>query len=242
MLNFPSKNILELPFTFDVERLQSDLDCVKSSDWVKHPNVNAYNGSWLISSLTSISGSTRQIMAVENQDYFDTPLLKETTYIKSVIDTFKTKVEAVRFMNLSANSVIKEHTDKGSCFEDGLVRIHIPINTNKDVKFLLNGIITKMDIGKCYYIDANAPHSVVNSGNSQRVHLLIDCQVNDWIKYIFKQSGFIETIYKYDNKFIHDGNIDDIILSLNQMNTPVSLEIVKKLKYKKNNYIQKEKV
>ena len=225
-----NQGFLELPFVFDIEKLNEDLACVESSDWVSHQNTNAYDGSWLITSLTSTDGDTRQIVALENREYFDTPLLEKTTYIKSVIESFKTKIEAVRFMKLGANSIIKEHTDKGSCFNDGFARIHIPVSTNGDVEFVLNGERTKMDVGKSYYIDADAPHSVLNHGSSDRVHLLIDCHVNDWMRDIFNKSGFVETVFKYKNRSITDENVDDIIKSFEDMNTPISLKMAQELK------------
>ena len=85
-------------------------------------------------------------------------------------------------MKLDSNSMIKEHCDKGSSFEEGYARIHIPITSNDKVKFILNGNEYKMKLGKCYYIDANNPHSVINNGDSSRVHLLIDCHINSWFE------------------------------------------------------------
>ncbi len=174
-----NQNFLKLPFEFDVAKLTYDLASVSPDDWISHQNTSVYDGSWLVTSLTSTDGTTQQIVAFENQEYYDTPLLKRTPYIQSVIEIFQTKIETVRFMRLGANSIIKVHSDRGSCFDDGYARIHIPITTNSDVAFILNGKKMKMNIGKCYYIDADAPHSVVNLGHSDRVHLLIDCHIED---------------------------------------------------------------
>jgi len=224
------QSFLELPFIFDIEKLKEDLNCVNHDEWVKHPNTQAYDGEWLITSLTSTTGETRNIVANENQEYKDTPLLQKTKYIKSVIDTFKTKVEAVRFMNLKANSIIKPHCDKGSSFEEGYARLHIPITSNDEVKFILSGVDYKMELGKCYYIDAHNTHSVINRGTSHRVHLLIDCHVNDWLKEIFLKGGFKEPIYKYGDKNITDDNVGEMITSFETMNTEISLKMAKRLK------------
>ncbi len=231
------QSFLELPFTFDIQRLNDDLNCAKSDDWISHPNINAYNGSWSVSSLTAINGDTKQIIAIENQDYYDTPLMKKTKYIKSILDTFKTKIEAVRFMNLGANSIIKEHCDNGSCFEDGYARLHIPISTNDDVAFILNSQNYKMEVGKCYYIDAHNPHSVINKGKNDRVHLLIDCHVNDYLKEIFINNGFVLPVYKYGSKDITDENVDDIIFSFKAINTEVSLKMAQELEDKKDSNV-----
>ena len=60
------KSFLELPLEFDTDKLNADLACVKLDEWVKHQNVNAYDGSWLITSLTSTDGETTQIVAFDN--------------------------------------------------------------------------------------------------------------------------------------------------------------------------------
>jgi hypothetical protein len=38
-----------------------------------------------------------------------------------------------------------------------------------------------MAAGEIWYLDFNQPHSVVNRGKSERVHLVIDVCVNDWL-------------------------------------------------------------
>jgi hypothetical protein len=100
-------------FLFDIEKFKNELTYVNSDEWINHSNTKAYDGSWFISSLTSTTSETKTIVANENQDYIDTPLLKKTKYLKDGIDTFRTKVEAVRFMNLKTGSIIKKHCDKG---------------------------------------------------------------------------------------------------------------------------------
>ncbi|XOB61224.1 aspartyl/asparaginyl beta-hydroxylase domain-containing protein [Campylobacterota bacterium DY0563] len=224
-----TQSFLELPFSFDIEKLKDDLYIVEEDEWMPHPNTLAYDGIWEVSSLTSTDGDTKNIIAIENENYIATPLLNKTKYIQSVIDTFKTKVEAVRFMKLGAFSSIKEHCDKGSCFEDGYARLHIPIISNDNVEFILSGKNYKMDLGRCYYIDAHNIHSVVNKGNNDRIHLLIDCQVNDWLKDFFLKKGFEEPKYKYGEKSITDDNVEQIIESFKTIGTDVSLEMANKL-------------
>ncbi len=231
------QSFLKLPFCFDLKMLKDDLNQVKEDEWVSHPNIQAYDGLWKTTALTSPDGDTKNIVAVENIDYKQTPLLKRMKYIKSVIDTFQTKVEAVRFMKLGANSVIKEHCDKGSSFEEGYARLHIPISSNDEVTFILSGENYKMDLGACYYIDANNPHGVVNEGDSDRVHLLIDCHVNDWLKKFFLDGGFEMPVNKYGDKSINDENVDAIIDSFKAINTQVSLEMADKLQRIKDSHV-----
>jgi len=225
-----NQSFLQLPFEYDPKKLLIDLSLTNDDDWINHQNTQAYDGIWQISSLTSTNGKTENIVAIENMEYLDTPLLEKTKYIQTILESFKTKVEAVRFMKLGARSKIKEHCDKGSCFEEGYARLHIPIITNENTHFILSGEKHKMQIGNCYYIDANNPHGVINDGDEDRVHLLIDCQVNDWLKEYFLKGGFKEPIYKYGDKNITDDNVDEIIESFEVMNTEISMKMANRLK------------
>jgi hypothetical protein len=78
--------------------------------------------------------------------------------------------------------LIKEHTDHKLGFEDGEVRVHIPVVTNPDVEFVLNNVRVDMKEGECWYHNFNLPHHIANRGQSDRIHLVVDCVVNDWLR------------------------------------------------------------
>ena len=67
------------------------------------------------------------------------------------------------------------------------MRIHIPVVTNPDVEFFLDGRRIIMGEGECWYLDLNLPHRVQNRGSTDRVHLVIDCQLNDWLRELIAQ-------------------------------------------------------
>jgi hypothetical protein len=91
-------------------------------------------------------------------------------------------------MRLAPGSVIKEHTDHDLRFEEGRVRIHIPILTNPDVEFYLNGLRVVLTAGSCWYLRLSDPHRVANRGKTDRVHLVIDLQVNEWLTEVFRSA------------------------------------------------------
>jgi hypothetical protein len=92
-------------------------------------------------------------------------------------------------MRLTAGSMIKEHEDVDLSFEDGSVRLHIPVVTNDGVDFQLNGARVVLEAGSCWYLRLSDPHSVANRGTEDRVHLVIDAFVNDWIGRVFEQAA-----------------------------------------------------
>jgi hypothetical protein len=66
------------------------------------------------------------------------------------------------------------------------VRIHVPVVTNSGVAFYLNRSRVVLDAGSAWYLRLSDPHSVVNRGSSDRVHMVIDAEVNRWVADILK--------------------------------------------------------
>jgi mannose-6-phosphate isomerase-like protein (cupin superfamily) len=106
-----------------------------------------------------------------------------------VLATFKTPLHAVRLMRLTAGSAIKEHSDHDLSFEDGTVRFHIPVVTNPYVEFYLNGERVVLEAGSCWYLRLADPHRVVNGGSTDRVHMVIDAEANDWVGSVLQQAA-----------------------------------------------------
>ncbi len=173
-----------LPFQFDVARLQADLACIMAEEFVPHFNTAYYQGDWSAVPLRSIGGRTDHIYPdpTAKHAFADTPLLARCAYIREVLATLHCPQQAVRFLRLKAGSIIKEHRDYELGFEDGEVRLHIPVITNPDVEFVLNQVRVAMNEGECWYLNVNQPHRVANRGATDRIHLVIDCVVNDWLR------------------------------------------------------------
>jgi hypothetical protein len=92
-------------------------------------------------------------------------------------------------MRLTPGSVIKEHHDNDLSFEQGTVRIHIPVLTNEAVDFRLNGVRCVMPAGSAWYLRLSDPHCVANRGTADRVHLVIDATVNGWVEALFQRAN-----------------------------------------------------
>ncbi len=46
---------------------------------------------------------------------------------------------------------------------------------------------------QCLYLRLSDPHSVVNRGDTDRVHLVIDAPVNDWIESLLLEAAEAST-------------------------------------------------
>ena len=183
---------LKLPFLFDPERLKNDLTNLEQVRWTDHFVKQNYQGSWSVIPLRGPAGATHPIMMIYSdpncKDWADTSFLESSPYFQEVLQGFQCPLEAVRLMKLGAGSVIKEHTDLDLAFEDGHARLHIPVVTNLEVDFRLNGERVMMLEGECWYLRLSDPHSVANRGESDRVHLVIDALVNPWLEAVFQSS------------------------------------------------------
>ena len=40
--------------------------------------------------------------------------------------------------------------------------------------------------GEAWYLDLNRRHSVVNNGSSSRIHLVVDCVVDHWLRSVLE--------------------------------------------------------
>lgn len=178
---------LILPFEFNIEKLQHDLETVLQLHWTPHFNTGGYEGSWSAIPLYAPGGDPSNILAhyLGEEEIKVTPLLENCEYFKDVIDQFKCPVITARLMKLDAGAYIKPHRDHDSGYEDGMFRIHIPVITNSEVEFLLNGERLVMNPGECWYTNVNFEHSVANRGQEDRVHLVLDYARNEWSDQLF---------------------------------------------------------
>ena len=115
------------------------------------------------------------------ESFAATKLLERCPNIAEFLKRFQCPLRAVRLLRLAAGSVIREHRDFDLGLADGLVRVHVPLRTNPDVVFFLDAHRMEMREGECWYLDLSLPHWVENRGASDRIHLVIDCEVNQWL-------------------------------------------------------------
>jgi Aspartyl/Asparaginyl beta-hydroxylase len=75
--------------------------------------------------------------------------------------------------NLLAGGRIHPHFDSHPTFRHSH-RIHVPITTNKRVRFMIDGRPYRMQVGQAYEINNQKTHSVMNSGSEDRITFIFD--------------------------------------------------------------------
>lgn len=187
---FPDR--LRLPLDFDPRRLKADLDGLWGIAWTSHFVTQNYEGDWSVIALRAPAGASHPIQMIVSEPgatrFIDTPALAASPYFRQVLAAFACPLLSVRLMRLAPGSVVKDHRDHDLSFEQGTVRIHIPVATNEEVDFRLNGLRCDMPAGSAWYLRLSDPHSVANNGLTDRVHMVIDAAVNGWVEALFSQA------------------------------------------------------
>ncbi|WDE11299.1 aspartyl/asparaginyl beta-hydroxylase domain-containing protein [Thalassomonas haliotis] len=216
--------LLRLKLNFNVSALQRELANFQQPHWQQHFNTSVNEFGWSALPLRSPGGRIDSVLAGEATagSYADTPYLTLSPYLQQVLESFHCPKHAVRLLALAPGAQIKRHRDHELSFEDGLARIHIPVRSHHLVEFMINDQRLNAGEGEAWYINANYPHSVNNASGITRVHLVIDCQVNSWLKNEFTQAGYRkkQRVNKYGDASINDDNVLEVIARLKTLNTP----------------------
>jgi len=176
-----------------------------SLHWDNHFNNGNYKGSWKVLPLRSVGGRDTIIPGLTANDIFaDHPNMDLFPSVRKLLATFQCTVKSVRLLNLTAGAVIKPHCDHELSFEQGEARLHIPLITNPDVSFYIQDQRVIMQPGECWYMNANLRHHVTNGGKTDRIHLVIDCEVNAWLSELINSAGYISRIPDYSQQQLLD--------------------------------------
>ena len=173
--------------TFDPDRLRTELAKIQPDEWVPHFNRQIYEGEWSGVALRSVGGKAAQLYPdpTATDAFADTELLDRCPYYREVLSAFPCPLTSVRLLRLKAGSSIREHRDYRLGYEDGEVRLHVPIVTNADVAFFVEDQRVPMQEGECWYLNVNLRHRVDNQSVTDRIHLVIDCVVDPWLANYF---------------------------------------------------------
>ncbi len=157
-----------LPVHFDSARLAAEVARFSEDDWRPHPQGFEGNSALL---LISAHGSLDDDGLLGPQK--PTPLLQRCPYLKQVLASFETVLGRTRLMRLAPNADAKAHMD-ASYYWHQRVRIHVPIQTHPDISFHTGDSSVHMEAGDCWIFNTWKMHTVKNSTDQTRIHLVAD--------------------------------------------------------------------
>lgn len=187
-LNSQFPATLKLPLQFDAKLLQIDVDLFAAHEWQAHFNRQVYEGDWSGIALQAIPNAAVPLFPdpSSSQAFCATPALARLHYVPTVLASIQTEIRSVRLLKLAAGANIRRHRDYQLSPEDGEVRLHIPVYTAPDVEFILNEQRVSMGEGELWFLNFNLYHSVNNASARDRIHLVVDCVFNDWLRDFFE--------------------------------------------------------
>jgi mannose-6-phosphate isomerase-like protein (cupin superfamily) len=172
-----------LPIAFDVAPLLEEIAALGTDPWTAHFNADYHDGGWEGVALRAVDGAPGRLDsdARHRGSMRDTALMARCPAIAAALGQLQCPLRAVRLLRLAAGSVIREHRDDDLRFEEGEARLHVALVTSPGVEFYIDDARVMMEAGECWYLNLSLPHRVQNLGHRERIHLVIDCGVNDWL-------------------------------------------------------------
>jgi hypothetical protein len=187
-----SPDRVKLPFVFDVDKMREEYEKMNFGMFIYYSVIPLRAPAHLVDTSLPFPPPADDYADGSWTDWMDTPELVQSPYLTSVIDTFRkhTKVTLVRLLRLEQGAEVKEHTDPTLGLEEkkSVIRLTIPIISNEEVTFYLNGTPVPMQEGECWYLRLTDPHKITNDGDGERVNLTIDMIPNEWVRGIIEDS------------------------------------------------------
>lgn len=184
---------IRLPLAFDPAPLAADLAAYGEDDWTRHFVRDNYEGEWSAIPLRAAAGETHRSRMIGTHplaaSFVDTHYLDRAPALRALLAGLDCPLKAVRLMRLTPGSRILEHDDHDPDAVTGTARLHVPITTNDGVEFLLNRRPVTMAPGELWYLRLSDPHAAANCGATDRVHLLLDVRLSDWLVGLLREGA-----------------------------------------------------
>jgi len=177
--NFLSLNFAyKLDFYCDEKKILNEYDqWIKDNQLTKHPDIDN-TGGWDVISLYSEDGKSQSVTKSSDIDTIPTEIIKDFPYtdsiIKKLLYKFDSKPRRIRFSTLRKQKTITWHRDWDESLDHGNCRLHIPITVNDKCYGSLCHQELKWQPGELWYGDYSFPHQVVNLGDRDRLHIILD--------------------------------------------------------------------
>ena len=187
---------LRLPLRFDADALAAEALAFAESHWERHFNTAYYEGDWSGIALRATGGqvSLYSDPAAGAAGFADTPALAQAPALRAALAAFGCPLTSARLLRLGAGARIREHRDYNIGLEFGELRVHVPLVTGPGVEFLLDDCALAMQPGECWYVDVTRRHQVMNPGPAARIHLVVDCVVDAWLRALLAQAAGSEVV------------------------------------------------
>ncbi len=213
---------IKLPMRFDVEQMKAELKTIQFSEYRESPSLYVNPKKLFVLDLIQPKRTEKDEDPIE---FIFTDSLKKCPYFQEILQTIDSGKELYRIHLFKADGRITRHIDQGRGISSGYIRVHVPIQTNDQVIFTIDDEQINMQEGECWAVDVNSPHAVNNLGQKDRIHLMIDCKLNEWWEQLLLPLGIdLQKLSKYRD--LSNEELSNMIDSLSYIKTATSELII----------------
>jgi hypothetical protein len=173
-------------------RLPDELiaDFLRELEAAQIPWKEAYShyqsGGWYVAPLANSTGTVDQLRLDAGKP-IPTPLYEQFPSIRKWLDASGLDICLVRLAKIDPNSWMHEHVDDVGINENRL-RLHIPLQIDPEAVLCFDGVHIFALPGFLWKLDhERVRHSAANFGKSPRIHLIVDCRVNEYLQSLVSQ-------------------------------------------------------
>jgi aspartyl/asparaginyl beta-hydroxylase len=156
-----------LPIRFDASRLRAEVEALPPEAWTAHPTGEP--GNTAVRLITVEGGDNDRLNGVMRM----TAHLERSPYMRQVLASFGVVWSRSRLLRLAPGAVVSPHSDIHHHWFFR-VRMHVPITTLPQVRFICDGESVHMAAGETWIFDNWRTHGVQNPTAVDRVHLVAD--------------------------------------------------------------------
>lgn len=176
---------------FDARPLSLEVASMPSHWWA--PHLGPYHdGGWEIIALWAPRGDRTEQRSFGGA-LGPTEALAQSPCLEAVLNSFPAERNRVRLMRLNPGGHILRHSDPVHTIAPNLVRLHVPVMTHPQVRFMVDGQRIVMQQGETWHIDVRFEHEVENLGSAARVHLVMDLIRNPWLDSVLAAAVAVRT-------------------------------------------------
>ncbi len=159
---------VQLPLQFNADALAQEIAALNINEWREHPQK--FPGNFALPLISadgdpdsdSVSGPMRP-----------TPYLAQCPYLMQILAFLGPVWGRTRLMKLTGQAEVSPHFDINYYWRERM-RVHVPIVTRPDVRFLCGDAEVNMKPGECWIFDTWRMHRVINNTDAERIHLVAD--------------------------------------------------------------------
>lgn len=119
-----------------------------------------------------------------------TALLNRLPVLKQLLEGFGFDIMASRLLKLQPGCYLHEHRDYVYLEQVPRFRLHVPIVTNPNAHIVMPGSAIHLTRGNLWKLNPHsAIHSACNFGSEPRIHLMLDCYVNEALQKLIDGEG-----------------------------------------------------